>query len=1007
MTEVIRKNPFPSKGVIALIGAQDQKLRTVPTREFQHAAELSINYLQDGIGQAITISGPHGSGKTHLIYYCIEAIRDYEQKLKEEAKSDVVELLKYLHLYGKIENQDFVSLYKQLIKQIKFTQLRDVSRRFLGFIAKQELDKAEAGYVLLLEQLPSDEGKKGAKELMEQQQHDAKQLIDAKPEVVFDYFDKLILQPEIVLNERSQRLQEISGGGENFKRAFYYLDKEIIGEEIAYKWFLAEELTDSELLRLGVRNSLTTPDEAKHALILIAALFKYAGIRLLIFIDQVERLLTGVDDDIGMKNAGQLHTLTESFPREQCFLMLAGSNEGWSNMRKDFWERIGPTVINMEQMSSEDAQELLKLYIQDDDRYTPFKSIDEVLPFSQEAINELVNLSGGNKRRFLQTCYLAYQQYTKQYLHGKKASIDADVIRQAVFQAKDSFTPTEVKETIKSIVKKKKLEFQEDVQLAGRFKADFLLGEKDNPSAIIEITDPLYIVQELEKALDIVNFKNEIAINYPHTRFFVIAMGYISSEVVSKLKKIVDDCIVYEGEGFVDKFEILIDSLEVKHADSRELKEASPAKTNVDQDTIKVLTEKIKKELLDNLIDVRSNVERLNARFQDYSEIQKEERQDRLVSPRNIEWRNWLKQDQEKWEKRQNELKVGTNNELNRLREEGEKLQQKQIKTRIIFCVTISVLAILGTYIFSYIQVSSYFPEIPSREYGVILIRTLIYSSLFLAITWSYYFLEFRKLSPLGSISNRVKNIPDINQLVFLAKTTRVSSIKLRYCLKNLNPFIRYFGVQSFLLTGKQNVYINWIDLATQETWKPLYLAYLKAAILTRHPSEIFDHIKLISETDSDDPRLIYAISLISQIKANDESLKLPVEAIGSQNGKVLSHAIFERVLNFWDLNILRRIHHPLVDFAIEEIEPSNHRMQNLFRRFREIGQFWGYDMQSGKEVDINKYELEIIINAISPHREFGLASFYELQISSYYLKLYRFFAEIEWLADQEYIVLR
>src|SRR5439155_26981633 len=72
-------------------------------------------------------------------------------------------------------------------------------------------------------------------------------------------------------------------------------------------------------------------------------------------------------------------------------------------------------------------------------------------------------------------------------------------------------------------------------------------------------------------------------------------------------------------------------------------------------------------------------------------------------------------------------------------------------------------------------------------------------------------------------------------------------------------------------------------------------------------------------------------------------------------------------------------------------------RMDLLVRRFREQGQFWDEDANRPLKVSLTEEELRFIIDALSPHREFGLASFHRLSSHLLYFRLYRFFSEIEW----------
>ena len=71
MRRAEKKNPFPRKAVVNLEGRTKERLPTLPTPPLQWAYTLAEEYLDTGIGQVVTIKGPYGSGKTHLISYVL------------------------------------------------------------------------------------------------------------------------------------------------------------------------------------------------------------------------------------------------------------------------------------------------------------------------------------------------------------------------------------------------------------------------------------------------------------------------------------------------------------------------------------------------------------------------------------------------------------------------------------------------------------------------------------------------------------------------------------------------------------------------------------------------------------------------------------------------------------------------------------------------------------------------------------------------------------------------
>ncbi len=101
------KNPFPSKAIATVYGAMQQPLKTLQTEAIQRAANLAIEYYETESGQIITISGPYGSGKTHLLMYTYNLVR---RKVEQEGEDR-----RTVQVYIKAENDSFISLHQQFI----------------------------------------------------------------------------------------------------------------------------------------------------------------------------------------------------------------------------------------------------------------------------------------------------------------------------------------------------------------------------------------------------------------------------------------------------------------------------------------------------------------------------------------------------------------------------------------------------------------------------------------------------------------------------------------------------------------------------------------------------------------------------------------------------------------------------------------------------------------------------------------------------------------------------
>ncbi|HEV2800391.1 MAG TPA: hypothetical protein VGW12_07840 [Pyrinomonadaceae bacterium] len=985
------KNPFPNKSVVSVAGASEQKLRTLPTLEFIKSAELACRYITEGIGQVITISGSHGSGKTHLVYYMMEAVHDYSSKRNNATR--------YVQIYAKTESADFIALYRQIVSQIGYSLLREVNSRFLGFIATEELHKQNEDKEMLLT-LISEDRKEDVQSIFEESKLQTEEHFDADPETVYTYLDSLVLQPEAILDRRAAELNSIAG--ENFKKAFFYLDSIDLGKT-AYKWFVMDDMTETELRQIGVSGPLNTADEARSALRLLVTLFRYSKIRLLMYIDQVERLLFGTDSKISEVNAGYLHSLAEFFPREKAFLALAGSDEGWNLLRKDFWGRIGPTGIVLQQISIKESRELINVYVSNRTNDTTYTDSIQIAPFTLDAVDEILKLRGGNRRRFLQTCHDAYQKY----LDDGHLAIDSKLIRQVVTDEKAYFDHQKVVDDITLSIRKKNLQFDKQVNLTPLYKPDILIGEETDPIAVVEISDALFYVEEARRALDIILFSAELVRKFPRTKLITIIIGYVSSEVFNQLNGVVDYCLVYEGEEFRGKFELILDSI---------LSEHRQVNTHeVDQHLRLELIDSVRNSFGELINSREEELKKLSARLDRLILEQSRERERSFNSQQQQEWQNWLKQDQERWEERQIELKQRAENEHVRQQERGENLQSKERQTLLTrFVVLSSINAAL-----LYVALSTFDEKLIFETKGVL--------SLIGGAVFSLYILFLTRPSLLLSLSSRESEhlTSDLNQIVLQAKTNPVPLIKARRYLKSMNPASRYYGAQIFLAARDQNDFIkkvDWLTLAIGEPWLPLYLTYFKLGIKTENAFALKQHLELLVEANPDDPRVIYAISLLSPSNPEDstpvskelievfkDSVIIKFQIYNDRYIRVVAHGVFEHL---FDITFIRdsfrdRGIHPLIMFAAElgrifgHDEPLYSPMYDLAKLFVYEGRFSESGIHEVREIPMSKDELRQTINILSPHRESGLASFYDLSISSMYLRLYRFFAEIEWRAER------
>ncbi len=869
--------------------------------------------------------------------------------------------------------------------------MRELNVRFLGDIARREVEEKIKASQSLLDKL-SDKDRQEILASYDRNREKAKETLRTKPDVVYEYLDGLIVQPEKVLKIRSETL--VKDTGENFKKAFFYLDDKYLGK-IAFDWFAGVQLSDRDRRKLGVTQNLKSPDEAKFTLRLLITLFRKANIRLLVYIDQLDKLLLNTAPDISKNNAGQIQTLVEIFARENAFVALAATEEGWNTMSRDFASRIGPTQIEIEQISPSMSVELVKTYLSKDEQETSGDTAaSDIFPFTLDGIRKILSMGGGNMRRFLQNCHTMYEEYL-----SKGALINETLVQEILPKQSEQYDQKKVTEEITKILRQKRLRFVQNLVLFGDFKPDFIIGKPNDPQIVIEISESLFYFDEAKSALKIVDLKEDLSRNYPQAKLMIIPRGYVSTEVLEYLERLGENCLVYEDDLFSANFESAIDRLlaEEPYSESSNLPQLLNQEIQEVKDSIKELVGSRKSEL-----------EELNNRLEKLQQ-QQEQRLQGIQENQEREWRNWIKKDQERWEKRQEELKA-------QQKDERESLQKEGIRSRIIQTIVfsipflfVSLLLPLGfNVLISVLFINK--SEIIYQARGVL---SLCLSILLLILFYFQFFKE--KIFPLGNITDDIAKFSgDLGQLALSAKEYKNRTpAKLKNLIQAPDPNIRYFAAQICL--EKPDLNIISFKEANKETWIPLYLVSLQLSLNNAKISDIVKHFNLLLRGNPENPRLIYAISTFADESSNIEdkenllnSSDLIHFAEDLKYEKVLSHAIFEGVLN---PSVLKVKNLPiLARFAcirkFPELDKQDPSIATLVKQFIESGR-WDETFDEPFELDFTYDEIRTTIKVLSPHQKNGLASFNALLISNLYLRIYRFFAEIDWRFERGEITLK
>jgi hypothetical protein len=802
-----------------------------------------------------------------------------------------------------------------------------------------------------------------------------------KPSSVDEYIADALIVPERALGARSSMISDLtSQGRDDFRKIIFYLGDPLLGAD-AREWLVANEgLSEAAKKRLGVKNVIDGPGDALRALRLIIRMFQDARIPLLLYLDQLDHLLVGLDSLTVRENSERIKSLVEYASSSNAFLVLAGPDSVWKHFREDFFTRVGPTV-HLREIPKDLCKDLVKVYLRDEHPFTRYSGPSDIVPFDEEAVDEIWSLRGGNPRRFVQTCNQVFNHHL-----ASGGLISRDLVLKTVREKQALLDRNNLVQEVRGLLKTKNLEFSVDAHLLD-VAADFLVGTSRRPRAVIKILTAAFYRDEAESALHLARQIDSLHRHFPDVRTVVIAIGYVSSAIQGQLQQAFDLSLIYEGEGFSQEFDAALDSL-----------------LTIDRPQPETDDPRVKQEIIEG---VAASLERLLAerdkQFQSLSSrLDNLTRLDQQRSPgqkeKQQQWRNWLSQDQQRWDQRLASLKKNAQDEQLRMQEGTEHLRQSQLRFQsalVLLGGTILGLAAfpISKFCLSLFPVYSEFRKISDAPFILSLAVTLVASLGYL------YIYVYQKHFPLGLQTNEIaRSQGDLNQIALRAKTTKISSKQLRHCLRNINPLIRYFGVQASLSPKQIESFsgFDWLTPAAQETWAPLYEVYLTAASRKADSAAFLDHIRLLAESDPNDPRLVTAVALLSKRLS-----KAAFEFMSATNvpEKLFAHAIFQSPsLTSSEIEASWSRGRPFVEFALHyrsfTLSP---RMDLLVRRFREQGQFWDEGADPPLQVSLREEELRLIIDALSPHREFGLASLHRLSTHLFYFRLYRFFSEIEW----------
>ena len=346
------RTPFPHQAALTIDGVGEQAGTTESMRAasfptlllppIKQLRKMIEDYLRQyspakkEMGVPVAMSGEHGTGKTHSIYYIMSLVASGELRPASG-------VLQPYQIYIRAETGDFMEIYRQLMRQVPLTVLRDLTFRFLGVVGSEIYSKSMAS---------------------ERVEERAAQVAIQDPEIVSRAFREYLVGESEAKYRQAAEIQTVFGKEENFHKVIGYLLRDDLAET-AYRWLLGEEVSEEHRKKLGVTGTINTPMIARWGIRFLATVFGRGGRPLIIYVDQYEKLLLTLNGETIADNAGLMRALVDEIKKESGMIIFSGNTEAWKAVSRvpDLRQRFGTNVINFPILSYDDASKLISLYL--------------------------------------------------------------------------------------------------------------------------------------------------------------------------------------------------------------------------------------------------------------------------------------------------------------------------------------------------------------------------------------------------------------------------------------------------------------------------------------------------------------------------------------------------------------------------------------------------------------------------------------------------------------------
>lgn len=521
-------NPFPAAAV-ARLSPPEAEFWSIETEALKQARGYLQDYLkrasqeqqqpdrQDTQGIILAIVGDYGTGKTHIA-------QDMLRQIAAERNP-------YLHpLYLDAPSDTFLALYQErFLKKLDRSMVLQRVDEYYADIVADELGKSDLT--------------KPVAEALRNREVSADEVVRNFGLIESQFVRKLDVKLKFITEQS------------DFGTALLLLRRPEF-QAAVWEW-LEGSAPDPILQERGITRQIDNDAAALEAVGVMAFLFGHQRHRFILFIDEIEKVLSHTaiqrPDEAAIL---ALKKLMESMSKTRALLVLIGLPEFQDFLPEDARQRI-TSIIRPSAVSSSEIAE----YVREANKRAT--NTDSLHPFTDDTIDYLSEIAGGNTRKMVRLCYHAYHIATT-----SDSSVTRPMLREI---ARDQFESTKTEDVTAEISRLIEARgwLYEKGKVFGTKKSkrtvDFWLpiGEEGAGIALWVTRSVLQEsdVSDLVKRISTVASKDDSGVKVDTV---LVINGYLADNLRAKLENSFGRVLVYRLRSFREDLESILLGMRVR-----------------------------------------------------------------------------------------------------------------------------------------------------------------------------------------------------------------------------------------------------------------------------------------------------------------------------------------------------------------------------------------------------------------------------------------------------------